>query len=264
MGAFPVDNAWVAALLAGLVFGSLGFFVVLRRLAFIGVGISHSAVAGAALGLAAGLSPMTAASLVTVMTAVAIAGTGRDRLGSDTAIGIYLAAAMGLAALILGTDAEHSHELFAYLFGDLLSVDAGELALLAAAATMVAAGLVVLFRRLMLVAFDEELARAYGVAVDRLDLTLLMLLSLAVLVGVKVVGGLLATGMLVVPAATAALWTSDFRRQVLLAVVLATACCMAGLALALRFELSAGGAVVSLAVAAFAVSLAATRARAAS
>ncbi len=261
MESYALHNAWLAALLAGAVFGLLGFFVVLRRLAFIGVGISHSAVAGAALGLTAGLAPMLSAGLVTVVTAAAIAGTGRDKLGEDTAIGIYLAATMGLAALALGASAEHSHELFDYLFGDLLSVGPADVALLAAAAAVVVVSVGLLFRRLLLVSFDEELARAYGLAVGRLDLALLLLLSLAVLVGVRVVGGLLVSGMLVVPAATAALWTSDFRRQIPLAVALSIGCCLAGLALALRFELSAGGTVVTSAIAAFALSLAFNRTR---
>lgn len=257
----PYQIPMLAALLAGSMFGLLGFFVVLRRLAFIGVGISHAALAGAALGLAAGLAPMLSAALVTVAAATAIAATGGNKLGEDTAIGIYLAAAMGLAALLLGTNAEQSHELFGYLFGDLLAVDLAGLALLGVAALLVALTVALLLRRLLLVSFDEELARAYGLPVDGLNLMLLLLVSLAVLAGVRVVGALLVTGMLVVPAATAALWSSNFRRQLLLGTALALACCLGGVALALEFGLSAGGAVVSLAVMAFALSLLLTRGR---
>ena len=116
---------------------------------------------------------------------------------------------------------------------------------------MIAAFVIALFKEHLFIAFDEEIARAYGHRVDLLDAALLVCLALTVIIGVRLVGVLLVEAMLVVPAATAALWATTFRRQVAFSCSLGAASGVIGLFASYRFNLAAGGTIVLVSVVAF-------------
>ena len=200
-----MQRALVAAVLIGVVCGALGFFVVLRRLAFIGVFFSGS---------------------------------------------------MALGVVLFSLQRGYQQDLFGYLFGNVLAVSGQELAVLGALGAGVLIALAVAFRALFFTSFDEEVARAYGHPVDALNASLLVLLAVTVVIGVRLVGVVLVEALLVIPAATAALWASQYRGQILLSTALGAASGVVGLVLAYRFDLAAGGAIVLVAVALFFLSVA--------
>jgi ABC-type Mn2+/Zn2+ transport system permease subunit len=246
------ERALVAAVVTGLVCGLLGFFVILRRLAFIGVGISHSAIGGVAIGLLAGVDPGISAAVFSVAVALGMFQVARDRrLGEDAIIGVFLSGAMALGLLLTGMQHGYQRDLFAYLFGSLLTVSRADLVMLCSVSAVIAVVIAASFREMLFVAFDEEVARAYGRRVDWFDALLIVVLALTVVAGVRVVGVLLVEALLVVPAATAALWTLDFRRQVALSMGLGAACGAAGLWLSFAFDVGAGAAIVLTAVTIF-------------
>jgi zinc transport system permease protein len=249
------QNALAAAVLVGLLCGLLGFFVVLRRLAFIGVGISHSAIGGVALGLLAGVDPAASAAVFAVAVALGMFWVGRDRrLSEDAVIGVFLSGSMALGLLLTSLHHGYQKDLFAYLFGSVLAVTHTDLLVLGGLGLAVVAVVAVSFREMLFVAFDDEVARAYGRPVDLLDALLLVLLALTVVAGVRVVGVLLVEALLVVPAATAALWTLDFRRQVAVSMALGAASAVAGLWLSFVFDFAAGASIVLVSVSVFFVS----------
>jgi zinc transport system permease protein len=246
------ERALVAAVVSGLLCGLLGFFVILRRLAFIGVGISHSAIGGVAIGLLAGIDPGISAAVFSVIVALGMFQVARDRrLGEDAIIGVFLSGAMALGLLITSMQHGYQRDLFAYLFGSLLTVSREDLFMLCGLAAVVAVVVAASFREMLFVAFDEEVARAYGRRVDLFDALLIVVLALTIVAGVRVVGVLLVEALLVVPAATAALWTLDFRRQVALSMTLGAACGAAGLWMSFAFDVGAGAAIVLTAVSIF-------------
>ncbi|MFN2378543.1 MAG: metal ABC transporter permease [Candidatus Binatia bacterium] len=246
------ERALVAAVVVGLLCGLLGFFVILRRLAFIGVGISHAAIGGVALGLVIGVDPGVSAAVFSVLVALGMFQVARDRrLAEDAIIGVFLSGAMALGLLLMGLRHGYQKDLFAYLFGSLLAVSSGDLAMLCALAATLAIVVAVSFREMLFVAFDEEVARAYGRPVDLMDALLIVVLALTVVAGVRVVGVLLVEALLVVPAATAALWSLDFRRQVALSMTLGAASAAAGLWLSFAFDVGAGAAIVLVSVSVF-------------
>jgi hypothetical protein len=172
-----------------VVCGALGFFVVLRRLAFVGVGISHAAVGGVALGLLLGLPPLAAGGAFGVAVALGIATASRkSRLGQDTVIGVFFSGALALGLAVASAGRGGQQDLFAYLFGNVLTIGPKELLALAGLATLVIGGLAATFRAQLFLAFDEELARAYGHRVGALDALLLVLLALTVVIGMRLVG----------------------------------------------------------------------------
>ena len=142
--------------------GALGFFVVLRRLAFVGVGISHAAVGGVALGLLLGVPPLAAGGVFGVAVALGIATVGRrSRLGQDTVIGVFFSGAMALGLVLASAGRGGQQDLFAYLFGNVLAIGPGELLGLGALALLVAGGLAATFRAQLFVASTRSW-RGYG------------------------------------------------------------------------------------------------------
>lgn len=251
-----MQRAVIAAAAIGLVCGALGFFVVLRRLAFIGVGIAHSAIGGVALAIVLGGPPLASAALFAIAVALAIARLSRSgRLSEDAVIGIFFAGSMALAVVLFSLRRGYQQDLFGYLFGNVLAITPGELAVLLAAGAGVLVALALAFRPLLFLAFDEEVARAYGHPVGALEAGLLVLLAVTVVVGVRLVGVILVEALLVVPAATATLWASHYRAQLALAMALGAGAGVVGLAVAYLFDLAAGGAIVLVSVAGFLLSL---------
>ncbi len=255
-----MQRALAASVLIGVVCGLLGFFVVLRRCAFIGVGISHSAIGGVALGVLLGLPPLPVAALFAVVVALGISSVSRRAvLGEDAVIGVFFSGSMALGIVLFSLNRGYQQDLFAYLFGNVLAISPSELKLLALASLVISAVVVALFKEQLFIAFDEEIARAYGHRVDILDAMLLVCLALAVIIGVRLVGVLLVEAMLVVPAATAALWAATFRRQVALSCALGALSGVIGLAMSYELNLAAGATIVLVSVAFFFASLALAR-----
>ncbi len=258
-----MQRALAAAVLIGFVCGLLGFFVVLRRLAFIGVGISHSALGGVAIGVLAGINPLLCAGVFSVAVALAIAAVSkRGRVSEDAVIGVFFSGSMALAIVLFSLNRGYQQDLFGYLFGNVLSISSLELKVLAASVVAVTGVLLVTFKDLLFIAYDEEVARAYGRPVDLLNSLLLTLLAVTIVVGVRLVGVLLIEALLVVPAATAALWASNFRAQVLLACGVSVLCGIVGLTASYRLDVASGGAIVVACVALFFASLLLSRRRA--
>lgn len=247
-----MQRALAAATIIGLVCGTLGFFVILRRLAFIGVGISHSAIGGVAIGILLGINPLVTAAVFAVAVAVGIGATSkRGVINEDAVIGVFFSASMALGIVLLSLKRGYQQDLFGYLFGNVLAISTNELAILALLSVVILTTLALTFKELLFIAFDEELARAYGRPVEALNTLLLTLLAVTIIIGVRLVGILLIEALLVVPAATAALWATNFRPQLLLSALLGIGAGVVGLAAAYRFDLAAGGAIVLVMVAAF-------------
>jgi zinc transport system permease protein len=257
-----MQRALIAAVGVGVLSGLLGFFVVLRRLAFVGVGISHAAIGGVALGVVLGFSPLVGGAGFALASALAIAWIShRGTLHEDTAMGILFAGSMALGVVLFSTRRGAQPDLFGYLFGNVLAISRLELWVLGVVGLALAMALWWLFRPLLLVAFDAEVAAAYGHPVLWLDVALLTLVAAAVIVGVRLVGVILIEALLVIPAASAALWSRDYRMQLWLSGVLGAASGVGGLWLAYSLDLAAGGTIALTAVMFFVFSLFLTRGR---
>jgi len=243
---------WRLLAMLGVACGVLGFFIVLRRLAFIGVGISHSAVGGVAIGLLLGLDPLFTAAVFAMAVALGIASVRkRSALSEDAVIGVFFSGSMALGVVLFSLNRGYQQDLFGYLFGNVLAITNGELAGLLVGAAVVVTVVLMVLRQLMFIAFDEEVARAYGGPVDAMNVLLLLLVAGTVIIGVKLVGVLLIEALLVVPAATAALLATNYRVQIALSAVIGAACGVIGLGTAYALDIAAGATIVLVAVAIF-------------
>lgn len=251
-----MQRALAAAVLVGLLCGVLGFFVVLRRLAFIGVGISHSAIGGVAIGILAGWSPLITGAVFAVAVALGIAFLSRsDNVSENTVIGVFFSGSMALGVVLFSLNSGYQQDLFSYLFGNVLAISTNELVALAGVSAVILVITLLTFKEQLLISFDEEVAAAYGHRVLPLNVLMLVMLALTVVIGVRLVGLLLIQALLVVPAAVAALWALNYRWQVVMSALIGSLSGVAGLVGAYQLDIAAGGAIVLVAVALFFITL---------
>lgn len=257
-----MQRALVAGVLVGLLCGVLGFFVVLKRLAFIGVGISHSAFGGIAIGVLLGVEPLLAAAAFATLVAWAIGWLSRSgRLHEDTAIGILFSSAMALGVALISLSNAYQVDLFGYLFGNILAVSSGDLWLLAGIAALVLATIGLLFKEMLFLAFDEEVAQASGLPVTLLYFLLLSCLALAVVAAIRVVGIILVEALLVIPAAIGYQLARGYRGMLGLSVGAAVLSALCGLFVSYFLNVAAGATIVLLLTLLFVCALAVRRHR---
>jgi ABC-type Mn2+/Zn2+ transport system permease subunit len=240
-----MQRALVAAILVGLVCSVIGTYVVLKRLAFAGAGIAHSAFGGVALGYLLGLSPIGIAIPFSLGTAMAIGWVSRKgRIPEDTAIGIFFASAMALGVLFIGLKEGYNVDLFGYLFGSILAVSLSDIWLILGLGIGVITIVLLLFKEFFFMSFDEEMAAVSGLPVQALYFILLGLVALTVIISVKLVGIILVEALLVIPAAAAFQLTRSFVRMMLIAVLVGVLSGVLGLFLSYWWDIASGATIV--------------------
>lgn len=251
-----LQRALIAGVLAASLCGVLGFFVVLRRLSFIGVGVAHSALGGVAIGVVLGIEPMLAAAVFAALVAWSIGWLGTaGRLHEDAAIGVLFSAAMALGVVLLSVSLQYQSDLFGYLFGNILAVSTRDVCWLAAMASAVLFATALVFKELLFAAFDEEVARASGLPVGALHAFLLGAIALTVVVAMPVVGLVLVEALLVIPAAAAYQIARGYKQMLTWAVALASSGTVLGLLASYAWDTPAGATIVLLEAAFFGVAL---------
>ncbi|SMH56100.1 zinc ABC transporter permease subunit ZnuB [Azospirillum agricola] len=251
-----MDDFVLRALAAGCgiaaLAGPLGSFVVWRRMAYFGDTLSHSALLGVTLGFLLGVNPMIGVMAVCVALALALVALQRRRtLAADTLLGILSHGSLSLGLVALAFLETLRIDLMAYLFGDILSVTMTDLAWIYGGGVVALAGLALLWRRLLAVTVDEDLARVEGMPVDALRLAFMLLIALVIAVAMKVVGILLITSLLIIPAAAARRFARNPESMALLASVLGVVAVVGGLMASLQWDLPGGPSVVVAAAALF-------------
>ena len=248
-------HALLAGLALALVAGPLGSFVVWRRMAYFGDTLSHSALLGVALGLLLDISPTLAVTLGCVLLAVLLVTLQqRQPLASDTLLGILAHSSLSLGLVTLSFMPEVRIDLMSYLFGDLLAVSRSDLywILAGSAAVLVALGL--LWRPLLAITVHEELARVEGLPVAAIRLGLMLLIAVVIAVAMKIVGVLLITSLLIIPAAAAQRHARTPEQMAGGASVLGLLAVCGGLALSWFKDTPAGPSIVVCAAALFLLS----------
>lgn len=253
-------NALLAGLALALVAGPLGSFVVWRRMAYFGDTLSHAALLGVAVGLLLDVSPTLAVIAGCLLLAVLlVALQQRQTLASDTLLGILAPSTLSLGLVVLSFMDEVRIDLMSYLFGDLLAVGPADLAWILGGSTLVLLLLVPLWRPLLAITVHEELARVEGLPVAGIRLALMLLIALVIAVAMKIVGVLLITSLLIIPAAAAQRHARTPEQMAAGASVLGVIAVCAGLALSWFQDTPAGPSIVVSAAALFLASLALPR-----
>ncbi|PIS36361.1 MAG: metal ABC transporter permease [Nitrospirae bacterium CG_4_9_14_3_um_filter_53_35] len=247
-----MQKALAAGILVSITCSVISFFVLVNRLSFIGVGISHAAFGGVAIGILFGIDPTLSAVIFSVLTAWMIGIVSRrGRLNEDTTIGIFYAAAMALGIVIIGLSRGYTVDLFGYLFGNILAVTSTDLWIVAALSLFVLGTVFYFFKELLYISFDEESAQVNGVPVAFLYYYLLTLMAVTIVISMKVVGIILVSALLVIPAAAAYEVSSHYKSVLIVSVIVGLVSALGGLLVSYRFNTASGATIVLLAAAVF-------------
>jgi len=249
-------RATIAAVLVAVVCSAMSLFVVLRRLAFAGAGISHIAFGGVALAVLLRL-PVSIGAAVFGLGAAAILArrTSRRALSEDTVVGVLFATAMAFGIVLLQYGGAANVDLMAFLFGNVLTVSWAEVAFIGGLSLVVLTLLSVYFPALLFTSFDEQMAQVTGLPVGRLNLLLLVLLAMTVVLSIRAVGLLLVAALLVIPGAVAQLRCRGMRSFLTVSLVTGVGSTLFGLLLSYLIDKPSGAVVVLVAAAVLGVSL---------
>jgi len=254
-------RAFLAALCVGVLCSAMGTYVVLRKLAFIGDGIAHASFAGIVIAYLRGLDYYLGAAVVAIITAVGIGFVHRKgKISLDTAIGVLFTGAFALGIFLMSRQHSYAVDLQSFLFGDILSVQPGDLWLIVSLCVAVAIAVIVMYRALLYTSFDPVVAQASGIHAGAIEYVLLVMLALTIIVSLQTVGIVLVAALLVTPAAAAYQLTSRFGPMMALSAVFGAACAVGGLYLSYYLRSSSGATIVLLATAVFFVALGLKRA----
>lgn len=258
-----MQRALIAAVLVGLAAPVMGTYLVQRRLALLGDGIGHMALTGVAMGwLVGGALNLTPQDALAVPGAVLAAVVGavlieivreRGRTSGDVALALLFYGGIAGGVLLIGIAGGTTANLTGYLFGSIATVTATDLWLTAALAAVVLGVGLGLRPALFVLSHDAEFARASGLPVRLLNITVAVMAALTVSVAMRVVGVLLVSAVMIVPVAAAQIVTRSFRTTMTLAMVIGVAVSVSGLSLTYAYPLSPGATIVMLAIGVYVV-----------
>ena len=257
-----MQRAFVAALVVGALCSTMGTYVVLRKLSFIGDGLAHASFAGIAIAYLRGANYWLGAGIATLVTALGIGFVHRRaRVSFDTAIGVLFTAAFALGIFLLSRSARATVDLQSYLFGNILGVGPFDLVMVIVLGVGVTLAIALLWRPLLYTSFDPVVAQAAGVQARIVEDALLAILALTIIVSLQLVGIVLVAALLVTPAAAAAQLTKRFIRMMVLAAVFGVVSAVGGLYASFWLRAASGATIVLVATLIFFAALAVSAAR---
>ena len=253
-----MDDFLIRAAIAGigvaLVAGPLGSFVVWRRMAYFGDTLAHSALLGVVLGFLLGIDLNLGVIAVCVCVAALLLALQRQRrLAGDTLLGILSHSTLSLGLVALAFMDSVRLDLMGYLFGDLLAVTKGDIAWVWGGGLAALAVLAFIWRSLLAITVHDELARVEGVNAAYVRLTFVLLIAVVIAVAMKVIGILLITALLIIPAATARRFASTPEQMAIVAAGFGALAVCAGLIGSMQWDTPSGPSVVVAAAAFFAL-----------
>jgi zinc transport system permease protein len=255
-----LDDFFVRALIAGVgvavVAGPLGCFIVWRRLAYFGDTLSHSALLGVALALLFDTNITVAVFGVSAAVALSLMLLQRSAtLSSDSLLGLLAHSSLALGLVVLAFMSWVRVDLMGFLFGDILAVSNTDIAMIYAGGLIVIVTLVLIWRSLFAATVNLDLAAAEGLNPTRANIIFMLLMALVIAIAMKIVGVLLITALLIIPAATARRFARGPEQMAILAAVIGATAVIVGLFGSLEWDTPSGPSIVVAALALFLLSL---------
>jgi zinc transport system permease protein len=251
-----IQRAYIAGSFIAVLCAMLGLFLVLRRLSLIGDGLSHVSFGAIALGLFFGIYPFYVAIPVVVLGSYFILKlTERAKIYGDAAIGIVSSLGIASGVILASLSRGFNVDLFGYLFGNILAISNSEVYLSVGLSLVVLLTIIMLYNDLFSVTFDEEFARITGVRTEQINLILTFLTAITVVLAIKVVGIMLVSALLIIPAVTALQIARGFKGAMLISILDAIVSVLLGITISFFLDLPAGATIVMLNALFFGISL---------
>lgn len=243
------QHAIWGCLLAGILCGLIGTYIVTRRLVFISGGITHASFGGIGIGVYLGMSPIVAAAIFSVLSACGIRWFSRKGdMREDSAIAVFWTLGMSIGIIFSFLTPGFTPELSSYLFGNLLTVTTDNLMMLTILTAMTVTLFTLFLRPLVSIAFDRTFARSQQLPVAFFEYLMMTFIALTIVACLRMVGIVLVISLLTIPQVTANLFTHRFSTMAILSVIVGWAGCLGGLYFSYRYNIPSGAAIIFVSV----------------
>lgn len=250
----------VASVLASGLCALLGVYIILRGMSYIGHGLSHAVFGGAVVSYVAEINFYVGAGLWGFISGLLIhAVTKKRQIGADVAIGIITTASFAIGVAVISRVRKFTKNFEAALFGNILGVSDQDLLVLGGVAALAVVVVFLLYKQLLFVTFDPEVAPTYGVPATWVDVIFTLILTAGIIASMQVIGVTMIAAVIVIPAATARLLTNRFATLLWLSSLIGVACGLSGMYASYYLDVSSGATIVLVAALLFVLALVGSR-----
>jgi manganese/iron transport system permease protein/iron/zinc/copper transport system permease protein len=240
-------NGTLAALLVGGLCGVIGVYIVLRGMSYIGHGLSHAIFGGAVVSFVMQVNFFVGAGLWGFLAALLINQTvRRAKISADAAIGVITTASFAVGVALISRYRRFTRSFDAALFGNILGVTSSDVWVIAALVLLIGLALFVLYKQLLFVTFDADVAGVYGVRTEWVEAAFALILAATLIASMQILGVTLIAAALIVPAITARLLTDSFNRMILLSAFIGAGSGLLGMYLSFYIDVASGATIVLL------------------
>jgi zinc transport system permease protein len=245
-------NALAAGLVASVLCGIIGIYVILNKIVFISDGIAHAAFGGIGLGYFLGYDPLAFGIGSAILTALGIGMvSSRAHVSEDTAIGVFMATGMALGIMLLSLSKGYARDLYGYLFGNILAVTKSDVLLISAITLIIFALVFILYKEFLMLSFDPIYGEAIGLPVQSLRLVLLAMVAFSVVILIKIVGIIMVIALLTIPCAISRRHMKDLPAIMACSIILGAVFVTIGLIISYQLDVPSGSTIILTAAAAF-------------
>ncbi len=244
-----MKRAFAAGIIIALTAPMIGIFLVVRRYSLMADTLAHVSLVGVALGLLTKTSPIVNATIVAVLTGVGIEKLRKSKkIFGESAVALFLWAGLAVAIVMLSIAKGFNVDLFSFLFGSIATVSVTDIYFISVLAVFVFSLIIMLYKELFAVSFDEELAKASGLDTDRYNLVIVVLAALTISLSMRIVGILLIGALMIIPVLTSMQLNRSFKQTLVFSILFSLFSVISGLFLSYYFDLASGGTIVLVAI----------------
>ena len=248
------QHALLGSLLASIICGIIGTYIVTRRLVFISGGITHASFGGIGIGLYTGISPLLSAAIFAVLSAFGVEWLSKRKdMREDSAIAVFWTFGMAIGIIFSFLAPGFAPDLSAYLFGNILTITPTDLWMLAGLSVLLGAFFICFLNPIVYIAFDREYARSRQIPVTLFEYILMMFIALTIVACLRMVGIVLVISLLTLPQMTAKLFTQSFKSIIGLSIVFGYMGCLGGLFLSFQLQVPSGAAIIFFSILVYAL-----------
>lgn len=250
------QNALIGGTIVAVVCGLVGLFLILKKEAMVGDGLSHTAFGGIAIGLLFGINPLLTALGVSILAVFAISYMRRKKIAtSDSAVAVMLALGFSTGLIVISIAGGFNVELFNYLFGSILTIDFSDLLLVSVLSAVVLVFIGFYRRELLSMVFDEEDSRIMGIPTNHLNMIFDLIIAVTIVLSIKVIGTILVVALLVIPGLCALKLNYSFKKTLLATAIFSILSTVTGIIVSAMFNVVTAGVIVFVLVAFFLLTL---------
>lgn len=243
------QNALIGSLLASILCGFIGTYIVTRRLVFISGGITHASFGGIGIGVILGISPIWSAMFFSIMSAFGVQWISRKGgVREDSAIALFWTLGMSIGIICCFLTPGFMPDLSSFLFGNILTIESCDLILLGILAAVVTLLFTFFLKPIQSIAFDCTFARSQHLPVTFIEYLMMALIAMTIVSTLRMVGIVLAISLLTIPQMTANLYTYSYKKMILLSIIIGWIDCLMGLGISYQLNVPSGASIIFVSI----------------